>query len=189
MKSLKSSGWIIGISGPFGSGKTTAANFFETKGYKVIVLSSFLEEEAKKRKLPITRKVLQDIGNEWREKSGSSILMKKALQNIKIDEKVVIDGLRNLGELDSLKKENGILLAIVADKKTRFDRLKNLKRREQLTEDLFRTLDLRDLGINEKITGLQTAFCIALADIFIDSNSTIQEFERKLDKFLNQYGN
>ncbi len=179
---------IIGIAGPFGSGKSTAAKFFEQKGYRVITLSSFLEDEAIKRKLPLIRKVLQDIGNEWREKYGSGVLMEKALKNVQTEEKIVIEGLRNLGEIEILKKKNGILLAIVADRKVRFNRLKSLKRREELTENLFEKLDLRDLGVNEKITGLQTAFCIALADAFIDSNSDIENFYKKLDKFLNEYG-
>ena len=57
---------LIGITGAFGSGKTTAAQYLEDKGYTVVVLSKPLEEEAIKRKLPMTRKTLQDIGNEWK---------------------------------------------------------------------------------------------------------------------------
>ena len=179
---------IIGVTGAFGSGKSTAASFFKKKGYSIVSLSSFLEKEALKRKLSITRKILQDIGNEWRGKYGSGILMKKALEALKGDEKIVFDGLRNLGEVKELKEKEGILLAIVADKNIRFDRLKNLKRREKLTPELFTKLDLRDLGVNEKITGLQTAFCIAVADVYIDSNSSMLEFEKKLSNFLNEYG-
>lgn len=180
---------IIGVTGPFGSGKTTASEFFEKKGYKIVPLSSFLEEEALKRKLPLTRKVLQDIGNEWRELYGPGILVKKALKGLKKDEMLVVDGLRNLGELNELRhRKDSIILAVVADRKIRFERLKKLKRREKLNEKLFEKLDLRDLGVNEKMTGLQTALCIALADVFIDSNSNIKDFEAKLNKFLKEYG-
>lgn len=187
MKSSRISKRIIGIAGAFGSGKTTAANYFLKKGYAVIALSEPLEKEAIKRKLPITRKVLQDIGNEWREKYGSGILATKALEAVKSKNKIVIDGLRNLGEVDVLRKKNGILLSIVADRDVRFERLRKLKRREKLTKDLFKSLDLRDLGVDEKITGLQTGLCIALADVYIDSNSDVKDFERKLDKFLAKY--
>lgn len=179
---------IIGITGAFGSGKSTAASFFKKHGYTVIVLSSPLEKEAIKRKLPSTRKVLQDIGNEWREKYGSGFLMKEALKEIKNDEKVVIDGLRNYGEFEELKKEkNSIVLGIMTDRHIRFNRLKKLKRRETLTEKLFYKLDLRDLGVGEKKSGLQTAICIALADAYIDSNGSFDDFYKKLDKFLKDY--
>lgn len=179
---------IIGLTGAFGSGKSTAAAFFEKKGYTVIILSSYLEKEAKKRKLPITRKVLQDIGNLWREERGVDILIKYALDESSKNKKIVIDGIRNLGEVEALRKRGGVLLAIVADREVRFGRLKSLKRREKLTPSLFTKLDLRDLGVNEKITGLQTAFCIAFADAYIDSNSSMSDFEIKLNKFLNEYG-
>ncbi len=188
MKSSRISKRIIGITGAFGSGKTTAANYFLKKGYTVIALSEPLEKEAIKRKLPITRKVLQDIGNEWREKYGSGILAIKALASVKSSNKIVIDGLRNLGEIEVLRKKDGILLAIVADRVIRYERLRKLKRREKLTRSLFTSLDLRDLGVDEKITGLQTALCIALADVYIDSNSDISDFERKLDAFLAKHG-
>lgn len=179
---------IIGLTGAFGSGKSTAAYYFERKGFTVLTLSSVLEDEAIKRKLPLTRKVLQDIGNELREKKGAGILIDIALRSVDTTKKIVIDGLRNIGEVEVLKKNKGELLAIVADKRVRYARLKNLKRREKLTWPLFNQLDLRDLGVNEKITGLQTAFCIALADNYIDSNSTPQEFERKLENYLLKNG-
>ena len=178
----------IGITGAFGSGKSTAAAFFEEKGFTKIALSSFLEIEAKKRGVrKITRKILQDIGNEWREKFGPGILAKKANAYLKSKkaEKAVIDGVRNLGEVREFRKNgNFILVAVVADRKVRFERLKSLKRREKLTWDLFEELDKRDIGVAEKQTGLQVAFCIAESDVFVDSNGGIEEFRSKLKKFL-----
>ena len=180
--------FIIGITGAFGSGKSTAAVFFESKGFKKIILSSFLEEEAAKRGFKkITRKILQDIGNEWRKKYGAGILAKKAIALLKKEgvEKAVIDGIRNVGEIDELRKHHRFtLLAIIADRKVRFDRLVKLKRRETLTWELFTKLDRRDLGIGQKSTGLQVAACQALADVFIENNSGIEEFKNKLEKFL-----
>ncbi len=183
--------FIIGITGAFGSGKSTAASFFESKGFKKIILSSFLEEEAEKRGFKkITRKILQDIGNELRKKYGASILAKKAIALLKKEEveKAVIDGIRNVGEIDELRENNRFtLLSTIADRKIRFDRLIKLKRREILTWELFTKLDRRDLGLGQKSTGLQVAACQALADVFIENNSGIEEFKNKLTKFLKNY--
>jgi len=188
MKSLKAQRYIIGITGPFGSGKSTAASFFESHGYKKVYLSSYLEQEAEKRGLKLTRKILQDIGNELREKFGNGYLMKKALNDLKGEEKVVIDGIRNLGELYEIKRHSGsIVLGIVANREIRLKRLQGLKRRESLTKSLFNSLDSRDLGIGEKMTGLQGAFCLALADVFIDSNGGLENFKKKLNIFLKEY--
>ena len=181
---------IIGITGAFGSGKSTAASFFETKGFNKIVLSEFLEEEALRRGAEPTRKVLQDIGNEWREKFGSFVLSQKALEKVKEDnlENVVIDGIRNVLEIEFLKKNtNFTLIAIVSDKKNRFERLKELKRREDMTWELFEKLDDRDRGIGERETGLQVDKCIKLADFLIENNGTENEFNKKLKQFLENY--
>lgn len=132
----------------------------------------------------MNRRTLQDIGNEWREKYGTGILIQKALSDLKNQNRIVIDGIRNLGEVEILKRNGGVLLAIVADRNVRFERLRILKRREKLTKKLFEELDLRDLGVNEKITGLQTGLCIGLADYFIESNNGKREFEEKLKKFI-----
>lgn len=179
---------IIGITGAFGSGKTTAAEFFVAKGYTKITLSSFLEEEARSRGVSyITRKLLQDIANEWRETYGKGVLAEKALAFITEQKlaKVIIDGIRNIGEIEVLRKHSAfVLVSILADRTVRYDRLQKVKRREELTPELFASLDSRDLGIGEKETGLQVAYCIALADNFIVNNTTPETFTQKLQEFL-----
>ena len=178
---------LIGITGPFGSGKSTAASFFETKGYTKITLSSFLEEALLREGKEITRSNLQDLGNLWRKKEGSGVLAKKALEHISENkiEKAVIDGIRNLGEVEELKKTNGfVLLGILADRKIRFERIKRMKNREDLTKDLFEWLDYRDLGISaDEETGLQVAKCLAISDHFIISNNE-EYFKKELTNFL-----
>lgn len=180
---------IIGITGPFGSGKTTAANFFESKGYKKISLSSFLEDELKQAGKKITRKNLQDIGNLLRKKNGAGYLAKKAIEFTEKNNfsKITIDGIRNLGEVHELKKLSGfVLLGIFANRNIRFERIKNKKGRETLTKKLFDQLDYRDLGIDQNNKfGLQVAKCFAISDYFIDSNSE-KEFYPKLENFLNK---
>ena len=181
---------IIGITGPFGSGKSTVSAYLEAKGFKKVVLSSYLEEEAKKRgKAKITRKLLQDIGNEWRGSYGRGVLAKKALESLKKGKisLAVVDGVRNVGEIEYLKKKaNFMLLGVIADRTVRFNRLKKLKRREDLTPELFFNLDCRDLGVNEGKTGLQVALCIALSDYFVPNNEDKRKLEAKIDRIVKE---
>lgn len=182
---------IIGVTGAFGSGKSTTAAFLEDAGFDKIILSRFLEEEAIRRNLKVTRKVLQDIGNQLREKYGSGVLAKKALEIIlaKDSGKTVIDGIRNVAEVDMLRKLGDFtLIAIVSDREIRFDRLKKLKKREDLTWELFGKLDSRDAGVNEKETGLQVDKCMKLADVHIENNGSGEEFKMKLENLLETYG-
>ncbi len=179
---------IIGISGAFGSGKSTAADYLSTLGFTKISLVQFLEEElASQGKKKITRKMLQDLGNLWREKHGNGILGQKAVEFIlknKI-EKVVVEGFRNIGEIDEIRKAgNFTLVALLVNRAIRFDRLVGLQRREKLTPDLFEKLDFRDMGIGEKPSGLQVAACIAAADIFLENNRSQTDLFEKLEEVL-----
>jgi dephospho-CoA kinase len=181
---------IIGISGAFGSGKSTAADILQKLGYHKISLSQFLEEElVSQGEKDISRKSLQDLGNAWREEFGSSVLVDKALSLAAKNnwDKVVIDGFRNSEEVMRLRQEHTLLLALVVNRKTRFTRLKDLKRREDLTKELFDELDNRDLGIGEKDSGLQTAICIAMADVFIENNGSVSDLEAKLTSLIKNY--
>lgn len=180
---------VIGITGPFGSGKTTAASFFETKGFQRITLSSFLEEQLKIDGKEITRKNLQDLGNLQRSKYGAGVLAKKALEFISQNniEKAVIDGIRNIGEIEQFKKNSDFtLIGILANRTLRLERLQKLKRREKLTRQLFDKLDYRDIGVGEKETGLQVAVCLSISDYFILNNGEEKEFRQKLEDVLNK---
>ena len=125
--------------------------------------------------------------NEWRKKFGTGVLSEKAIACIKKEKikRAVTDGIRNAGEVERLRKEkNFVLLAIIADKKIRFERLKNLKRREKLTWELFRKLDRRDMGLGQKQTGLRVLACLRKADFYIENNYSLEEFKNKLRNFL-----
>jgi dephospho-CoA kinase len=180
---------IIGISGAFGSGKSTAAEILQDLGYHKISLSFFLEEELSRQGESVTRKKLQDLGNSWREEFGRTILIEKALAQAEKNgwSKVVIEGFRNMEEVLFLRKYDALLLSLVVNRNTRFARLKNLKRREELTEALFAELDNRDLGIGEKETGLQAAICIAMADVFIENNGSFKDLETRVKEIVKQY--
>jgi dephospho-CoA kinase len=181
---------IIGITGAFGSGKSTAAEILANSGFTKISLVQFLEEElTKKGEKRITRKFLQDLGNEWRGKFGADILAKKALNLIRKGnlQKVAVEGFRNNLEVEEFKKKGNFkLIGIVVNRKIRFERLKKLNRREKLTWELFNKLDNRDLGINEGKNGLQVAICLALSDIFIENNSGLKELKDKIQDALKE---
>ena len=187
---LKHKPLIIGITGAFGSGKTSASDFLKSLGFRKISLVQFLEEELENRgEKKITRQLLQDLGNEWREKYGAGILAQKALALIKEKaiRKAVVEGFRNSLEISEFRKQNNFkLIGLVANRQIRFDRLKKLKRREKLNWELFNKLDNRDLGIGEGKKGLQVAICLALSDIFIENNRGLGELKSKIKEVIKE---
>ena len=187
---LKQKPLIIGITGAFGSGKSTAANFLKTLGFTKVSLVQFLEKELKGRgEKKITRKLLQDLGNEWRGKYGAGILAEKALTliNKKAIDKTVVEGFRNSLEIDEFRKQSRFkLIGVVVNRKISFERLRKLDRREKLDWELFNGLDNRDLGIGEGKKGLQVAICLALSDIFIENNRGLEEFKNRIQEAIKE---
>lgn len=187
---MKNKHLIIGITGAFGSGKTTAADFLKNLGFTKISLVQFLEEELESRgEKRITRKLLQDLGNQLREKYGAGVLAQKALEliNRKAMPKAVVEGFRNSLEIDEFRKQNNFkLIGIVVNRRIRFDRLKKLDRREKLNWELFNKLDNRDLGVGEGKRGLQVAICLALSDIFIENNRGLGELKNRIQDAIKE---
>lgn len=187
---LKHKPLIIGITGAFGSGKSSASDFLKALGFVKVTLAQFLEETlANRGERRITRKLLQDLGNQLREKYGAGILAKKALAliNEKAIKKAVVEGFRNSLEIEEFRKQSNFkLIGIVVNRRIRFDRLKKLVRREKLNWELFNELDNRDLGIGEGKKGLQVAICLALSDIFIENNRSLGELKNKIQDAIKE---
>jgi len=182
---------IIGLTGLPGSGKTTTAKILSKKRFTKIILSNFIKEELKKEGKKITRKNLQDYGDKLRKKRGNNILAKMALRKIKNKKikKAVIDGIRNIAEVERLKKEdNFYLLGLSALPKKRYQRLKknsakDYKNKIKSYEDFIKR-DLReDRGLKNK-SGQQNRLCFLYADYFIDNNSGLMSLEKKIEKIL-----
>ena len=93
---------VIGLVGPMASGKGLVADYLVSQGYTYFRLSDVIKEEITKRKLPTDRKTFQDLGNELRKNFGSDILVKRIFEK-NPEGKIVLDGIRNPGEVKYLK--------------------------------------------------------------------------------------
>lgn len=176
---------IIGVVGPFGAGKSTVTKYFIQNGFTGIRLSSFLEEEVKKRYGKIDRQRLQDIGNEFRKKYGPSILAQWAVEKAGDKEKIAIDGIRNTTEIKFFKNQDDFfLLGIIADPVVRFKRLKKSKTKGLSSFKDFLRFDARDNGRGQSKYGLQVVKCLKQADYLIENNETLDKLYQKVDKFL-----
>lgn len=179
---------IIGIVGPPGAGKTTVAKYLTKLGFVDIKLSSFLEKKAEKKYGRINRESLQDVGNEFRTKYGPAILAKWAIEKAKKGRKIVVDGIRNIAEINFLKKQDDFcLLGLTANSKRRFKRLAKIKTKTPPDWKEFLRLDARDKGRGQSDSGLQVTKCLKRATYVIENNGTVKSLYQKIDRILNFY--
>ena len=122
----------IGILGPAGSGKGTAANFFVKKyRYKSLTMSDTLRAIAKEKKIKPTRENLHKLQGVYRKKYGTDFIIKEVLKKTKgIKKPIVLDGIRSIPDVKGAKKHLKIKLILVdAPPKIRFKRLKKRRRK------------------------------------------------------------
>lgn len=178
---------IIGITGTDGAGKGTVVEYLVTKkGFRHYSASGFIAMEVKRQGLPISRNQLRLTGNELRAKHGDDVLVAMALQEIllKGEKKVIIESIRATAEADTLKRNRGILLAVDADPRTRYDRVQSRRSdKDQVTFEDF--LNHEELEKNDPDPhGMQKAKVMEMADYTIFNNGTREELEIATEEFL-----
>ncbi len=181
---------IIGLTGTIGSGKGIIADFLKEQGFIYLSLSNVVRETAKERSIEITRKNLQDLGNELREKEGGGVLANFIINKIKNQEydKVVIDGIRNPFEVEVLKNlKNFFLVSIDSSQKIRFNRVNKRNRpSDPNTWEEFLEIDDRDKGIGEIETGQNVGKCMELADFSFVNDGSLEDFQNKIKRSLEE---
>jgi len=185
---------IIGLTGAFGGGCTTAAKHLRDKrGFVLLRLSDPIKTNwAETHKEVPTRPDLQRLGDELRQKNHPGILVELALKAAekggKLPDKLVIDGIRNIGEVDYLRDVHGYrftLVAVLADVDARWDRIGSDYTDKGLARSDFLADDLRDRN-EETEYGQQVELCVDRADILIDNSTdvSLSRFKTKLLDFV-----
>lgn len=180
---------FIGLTGYMGSGKGELVKILKKRGYQYISLSDVVREEATKRDLEHSRENLQKIGNELRAKNGAGALGRKVREIIARDIQTqwVIDGIRNPGEEEELRKLPDFqMMGVSASAETIVKRIMQRKREEGMRlskESILERLE-REKGIGEPPEGQQVLRCLHHADFFILNEGSLSDLEGKCEHFL-----
>lgn len=187
---------IIGLTGAFGSGCTTAAKHLrDTRHFSILRLSDAIRTAwGKDHKEPATRLQLQRLGDELRQKSHAGVLVELAFDGLALANKgklptaIVIDGIRNVGEIEYLRDTYGYrftLIAILASFDARWDRIQSTYTDNGQDLSAFIEDDKRDKN-EETPYGQQVELCVDKADILIDNSISVPttEFKKKLLDFV-----
>ena len=181
---------VIGLTGTLGSGKGVVKDILSKKlGYEVVTLSEIIKEELKKRGKEVTRKNLQDMGNELRKRFGNDILVKLALKKCK-GKNLIIDGIRNVDEINHLRKKFGkkfLLIGIDAPLEIRFKRIRKRGRKgDPKTWKEFIKADERDRK-EKKTYGQQVEKCLGKADFLLINDCSLKELEKLIEELIENF--
>ncbi len=174
---------IIGLTGTNASGKSSVADYLAGKGFSRHSLSDELRMLLKKSRVAATRENLIKAGKRYRERYGRGYLA--ALVKRKIGRNnAVVDSIRNLGEVEELRKAKGFfLIAVDAPVRIRFGRArKRMSSRDQKTFAEFVAREREELY--GKGSGQQIMACMKKADFRIDTRGGYEKLYKKIDGIM-----
>ena len=177
---------IIGITGSLGAGKGAIVDYLKGKGFSHYSSSDTLKEVLVDRGLTQTRANMSALADELIERHDGGILYvsnEKAVQDTV--ENYILESIHRESEAAYIRKIGGVVLAVDADMKTRYERAK--KRAdgekdnvtfEEFTEDVKR----EEEGQGEGTPNIRAV--INSADYIIENNGTVEELYQQVDEFL-----
>lgn len=182
---------IIGVVGQIASGKGILVKYLTGKlGYTAYSLSSIVHEELEKSgTAKFTRQMLQDVGDKLRREEGDDVLARRMLNRLNQlnrPKKIIIEGIRNPGEIEFLKKNsNFVLIGVKATRELRFKRvLSRSKKWDPKNYEDFLKVDRRDLGVRQNKSGQQVGKCLAYCDYVMTNNKDVKDFEKKIERLF-----
>jgi dephospho-CoA kinase len=177
---------IIAFTGMPASGKSEAVQLAKDKGIPVIRMGDLVWEETRRQSKPLDDKNVGDVANSMRKKYGMNIWAKRTVEKIhslKKSPHLIIDGVRNMEEIEYFKKELGLDFFVVA-----IDASDNLRRKRAITrgrtDDSKDIKDLEERDKREIRWGLQKV--IADADIIIPNNGSLDQFKKQVLTVFNK---
>ena len=157
-----------------GPGKGLAVEVAHELGVPVVSMGDLVRREATARGLPDIPASYGQVASELRGSQGPDVWAVRTLVELKTIEAptVLIDGIRNLQEVERFRGALGhdlLLVAFLASPATRYARMLGRGRGEDADdEDALRERDLRELGY-----GLGGP--IAMADVYVDNEGSADE--------------
>lgn len=175
---------IIGLVGEKGSGKDTFAKYLQEISEKKIVhirFSDLLKQTLKLWDLALTRANLQKLAQVLEDFGSGTVAhgLEKQIQDTNADI-IILDGIRWKPDVELLKKfPEHKLVYITADSKSRFERLKTRGEKDGEAEMSYKQFMEEEKAPNE----LLIPEIGAEADLKIENNSSIEDFDKDIRKF------
>jgi dephospho-CoA kinase len=180
---------IIAIVGMSGSGKSVAVDYLTKKGYPKVYFGGMIYKEMEKRGIIRTEdgeseKIFRE---EIREKEGKDWVVRQVIAETKDliaagQKRIILDGVYSWTEYKILKHEfpkNLTFIAIVVDKKLRYDRVAKRPGRA------FDSAAIRERDRRE-IENLEKGGPIVAADYYVLNNGTIADAENRVEEILKE---
>lgn len=176
----------IAVVGESLSGKDTVSSYLaEQHGFVHISTGDFVRFYILENNLgEPTRPRMQEVGNFLRTEHGPDYFAKLALRDPATH--IVISGLRNPYEVQAVKDDGGKVLALTVPMETRYERAKERGRiGDHITYKEFAEQEMAE-RTSTNPNAQNMAEVLALADVTLSNESTVEELEAKVEEALRE---
>lgn len=178
---------LIGITGTDGSGKGTVVEYLvNEKRFSHYSARVIWVAEIERQGIENNRANMRKVANELRAAHGNDFLVTHYLKKMEEEQpkNAVIESIRTTAEADTLKRNGGILLAVDADQKLRYERIQARKSSsDQISFEEFQKHEQLEMDDPDP-HGMQKAKVIAMADYTILNNGTLEELHAQIEEVL-----
>ena len=171
------------MSGPPGSGKAAVGHILEEMGWKILSLGDVVRSEVASRNLEPTPSNIGYVAQDMRDQFGPAIVMERLLHDIEEaleHNHVVIDGLRQIEELERLQSSQPRMI-VIAVEAPESDRRERINSRLRSDDGNFDEREAREWG-----WGLEMV--MQLADLTIKNDQTEGDFRASIFNSLHSIG-
>jgi ferredoxin-NADP reductase/dephospho-CoA kinase len=178
---------IIGLTGRNASGKGVALEYLKSRGFAAHSLSDVIREEVRRRGEPMSRDTLLAAGRELRTRHGNGVLAERILGRLEPGQNAVVDSFRHEDEVKAFRKAPDFhLLALRADARTRFERIRERKREnDPQTYEAFVELEGKE-ATRQAEGGQDLTATEALADHVLENDGTVAELHARLAALVSE---
>lgn len=177
---------IIGITGTLGAGKGTVVEYLvREKGFKHFSVRDFLNEEIARRGLPSNRDTMTSVANDLRAQHGSGYISEQLLARAQEDGgDAVIESIRSIGEAEYLKLHGGLMWAVDADIKLRYERIaKRMSETDRVSFERFVADEQREFA-NADPTKQNLSGVMNISDAIFQNGGSVADLAAQIDQAL-----
>ena len=177
---------IIGITGTDGAGKGAVVEYLTTKGYTHYSVRSLIVAEIENRGLEVHRPHMKLIGNAMRAENGGAVMVKTAVKTAAAADVTdfIIESIRTVEEVELLHEHNGLLLAVDADLRMRYERIAGRgSETDHITFEQFVEQEQAE-SISDNPAEQNKVAVMKMADHITHNNGTIEELHQKVEQWL-----